>query len=60
MVNFLLCFSSWSGQLSTIPVTKASTLQNSLSMPIICNESHDNQAVKSDMSDLNCENMTKY
>ena len=33
MVKSLLCLRSLSGQLSTIPVTRASTLQNSLSMP---------------------------
>ena len=32
-VKSRLCLSSWSGQLSTMPVTRASTLQNSLSMP---------------------------
>ena len=32
-VKSLLCLRSWSGQLSTIPVTRASTLQNSESIP---------------------------
>ena len=33
MVKSRLCLRRVSGQLSTIPVTRASTLQNSLSMP---------------------------
>ena len=34
--NFFLCGLSRRGQLSTSPVTRASTLQNSLSTPNIC------------------------
>ena len=34
-VNFLLLGLRYSGHMSTIPVTKLSTIQNSLSMPIV-------------------------
>ena len=34
-VNFLLLGLKYSGHMSTIPVTKLSTIQNSLSMPIV-------------------------